>query len=150
MFAVSLPQSRFSTSRQSDPAMIKEIVAAVTIPVMAKARIGHFVEAQILQSIGVDYIDESEVLTPADDEHHIVKHSFKASASCVRLCRWPQLSLLGPFRLRREGSWGSPSPNRRRCSYDSHQRRGCGARMESSGSDCWPLVVPAQRCFTAP
>ena len=68
--------------------MIKEIVAAVTIPVMAKARIGHFVEAQILQSIGVDYIDESEVLTPADDEHHIVKHSFKVSASFMGLCRW--------------------------------------------------------------
>src|SRR5688500_13311780 len=57
-------------ARMSDPAMIEEIMEAVTIPVMAKARIGHFVEAQLLEAIGVDYIDESEVLTPADDEHH--------------------------------------------------------------------------------
>merc|ERR1719182_588119 len=64
-------------ARMSDPDMIKKIQAAVTIPVMAKARIGHFVEAQILQSIGVDYIDESEVLTPADETHHINKHKFK-------------------------------------------------------------------------
>jgi pyridoxal 5'-phosphate synthase pdxS subunit len=57
-------------SRMSDPQMIKGIIAAVTVPVMAKARIGHFVEAQILQALGVDYIDESEVLTPADEENH--------------------------------------------------------------------------------
>src|SRR5215510_1746305 len=54
-----------------------KIAEAVTIPVMAKARIGHFVEAQILEAMGVDYIDESEVLTPADEEHHIYKHAFK-------------------------------------------------------------------------
>ncbi|KAK7023943.1 vitamin B6 biosynthesis protein [Favolaschia claudopus] len=69
-------------ARMSDPSMIKEIIAAVTIPVMAKVRIGHFVEAQILQAIGVDYIDESEVLTPADDEHHINKHNFKIPFVC--------------------------------------------------------------------
>ncbi|KAF8911132.1 SOR/SNZ family-domain-containing protein [Gymnopilus junonius] len=69
-------------ARMSDPKMIKEIVDAVTIPVMAKVRIGHFVEAQILQSIGVDYIDESEVLTPADDEFHINKHGFKVPFVC--------------------------------------------------------------------
>ncbi|KAF5387042.1 hypothetical protein D9615_001657 [Tricholomella constricta] len=69
-------------ARMSDPQMIKEIVDAVTIPVMAKVRIGHFVEAQILQAIGVDYIDESEVLTPADDEHHINKHAFKVPFVC--------------------------------------------------------------------
>ncbi|KAK1218268.1 Pyridoxal 5'-phosphate synthase subunit snz1 [Marasmius sp. AFHP31] len=69
-------------ARMSDPKMIKEIVDAVTIPVMAKARIGHFVEAQILQAIGVDYIDESEVLTPADEEHHINKHNFKVPFVC--------------------------------------------------------------------
>lgn len=69
-------------ARMSDPKMIKEIVAAVTIPVMAKVRIGHFVEAQILQSIGVDYIDESEVLTPADDQYHINKHNFKVPFVC--------------------------------------------------------------------
>ncbi|KAI6150982.1 SOR/SNZ family-domain-containing protein [Pisolithus tinctorius] len=69
-------------ARMSDPAMIKSIVDAVTIPVMAKVRIGHFVEAQILQVIGVDYIDESEVLTPADEEHHINKHNFKVPFVC--------------------------------------------------------------------
>ncbi|MBX2998421.1 MAG: pyridoxal 5'-phosphate synthase lyase subunit PdxS [Caldilineaceae bacterium] len=69
-------------SRMSDPKMIKAIIAAVTIPVMAKARIGHFVEAQILEAIGVDYIDESEVLTPADEEHHINKHKFTVPFVC--------------------------------------------------------------------
>lgn len=69
-------------ARMSDPAMIKSIVDAVTIPVMAKCRIGHFVEAQILQAVGVDYIDESEVLTPADEEHHINKHNFKIPFVC--------------------------------------------------------------------
>ncbi|KAI0709068.1 vitamin B6 biosynthesis protein [Earliella scabrosa] len=69
-------------ARMSDPHMIKEIVDAVTIPVMAKVRIGHFVEAQILQAIGIDYIDESEVLTPADEEHHINKHAFKVPFVC--------------------------------------------------------------------
>ncbi|PIL23874.1 hypothetical protein GSI_13625 [Ganoderma sinense ZZ0214-1] len=69
-------------ARMSDPSMIKQIVDAVTIPVMAKVRIGHFVEAQILQAIGIDYIDESEVLTPADEEHHINKHAFKIPFVC--------------------------------------------------------------------
>ena len=69
-------------SRMSDPAMISEIQAAVTIPVMAKCRIGHFVEAQILQSLGVDYIDESEVLTPADEEFHIDKWAFTVPFVC--------------------------------------------------------------------
>jgi pyridoxal 5'-phosphate synthase pdxS subunit len=63
-------------SRMSDPHMIKQIQAAVSIPVMAKARIGHFVEAQILEAIEIDYIDESEVLSPADDVHHILKSNF--------------------------------------------------------------------------
>jgi pyridoxal 5'-phosphate synthase pdxS subunit len=69
-------------ARMSDPALIKEIKAAVSIPVMAKCRIGHFVEAQILDAIGIDYIDESEVLTPADEEHHINKHNFRAPFVC--------------------------------------------------------------------
>ena len=63
-------------SRMSDPAMIKGIQEAVSIPVMAKCRIGHFAEAQILQAIGIDYVDESEVLSPADDVHHIDKNAF--------------------------------------------------------------------------
>lgn len=69
-------------ARMSDPEMILEIMEAVSIPVMAKARIGHFVEAQILESIGTDYIDESEVLTPADEEHHIYKHDFNVPFVC--------------------------------------------------------------------
>jgi len=69
-------------ARMADPVKIKEIMDAVTIPVMAKARIGHFVEAQILEALGVDYIDESEVLTPADEEHHIDKHQFKVPFVC--------------------------------------------------------------------
>lgn len=69
-------------ARMSDPSMIKSIMEAVSIPVMAKVRIGHFVEAQILEAIGVDYIDESEVLTPADDENHINKHKFGVPYVC--------------------------------------------------------------------
>ena len=69
-------------ARSSDPAMIKEIISAVSIPVMAKARIGHFVEAQILEEIGVDYIDESEVLTPADNANHIDKTEFEVPFVC--------------------------------------------------------------------
>jgi pyridoxal 5'-phosphate synthase pdxS subunit len=69
-------------ARMSDPALIEEIKASVTIPVMAKARIGHFAEAQVLQAIGVDYIDESEVLTPADDKFHIDKHEFTVPFVC--------------------------------------------------------------------
>lgn len=69
-------------ARMSDPGMIRGIMEAVTIPVMAKARIGHFVEAQILEAIGVDYVDESEVLTPADEVYHINKHDFKIPFVC--------------------------------------------------------------------
>ena len=69
-------------SRMSDPAMIKEIMDAVSIPVMAKCRIGHFVEAQILEAIGIDYIDESEVLSPADNIHHVDKTKFDAPFVC--------------------------------------------------------------------
>ncbi|MYI41040.1 MAG: pyridoxal 5'-phosphate synthase lyase subunit PdxS, partial [Chloroflexi bacterium] len=69
-------------ARMSDPDMIEGIINAVSIPVMAKARIGHFVEAQILEALGVDYIDESEVLTPADEEHHINKWTFSVPFVC--------------------------------------------------------------------
>ena len=69
-------------ARMSDPEMILGIMEAVTIPVMAKVRIGHFVEAQVLQALGVDYIDESEVVTPADEEHHINKHRFDVPFVC--------------------------------------------------------------------
>jgi len=69
-------------ARMSDPKIIKEIQDAVSIPVMAKCRIGHFVEAQILEALGVDFIDESEVLTPADDRYHVFKHDFKVPFVC--------------------------------------------------------------------
>ena len=69
-------------ARMADPNKVEEIINAVSIPVMAKVRIGHFVEAQILESLGVDYIDESEVLTPADEAHHINKHPFKIPFVC--------------------------------------------------------------------
>jgi len=69
-------------ARMADPVVIEAIMKAVTIPVMAKCRIGHFVEAQVLEALGVDFIDESEVLTPADESHHIYKHTFKVPFVC--------------------------------------------------------------------
>ncbi|MGB4304067.1 MAG: pyridoxal 5'-phosphate synthase lyase subunit PdxS, partial [Syntrophomonadaceae bacterium] len=69
-------------ARMADPSVIERIMEAVSIPVMAKCRIGHFVEAQILESLGIDFIDESEVLTPADDKYHISKHNFKVPFDC--------------------------------------------------------------------
>ena len=69
-------------SRMSNPQMIKDIQAAVSIPVMAKCRIGHFAEAQVLEALEIDFIDESEVLTPADEHAHVYKHSFKAPFVC--------------------------------------------------------------------
>jgi len=69
-------------ARMADPSVITAIMKVVSIPVMAKCRIGHFVEAQVLESLGVDYIDESEVLTPADEKHHVWKHDFKAPFVC--------------------------------------------------------------------
>ncbi|MFO7169132.1 MAG: pyridoxal 5'-phosphate synthase lyase subunit PdxS [Chloroflexota bacterium] len=75
-------RSQGGVARMSDPELILQIKQAVTIPVMAKARIGHFVEAQVLEALGIDYIDESEVLTPADEEHHINKHKFKVPFVC--------------------------------------------------------------------
>src|SRR5258707_1983810 len=69
-------------ARMASPRKIREIMATVSIPVMAKCRIGHFAEAQILQELGVDYVDESEVLTPADEAHHVDKHAFKVPFVC--------------------------------------------------------------------
>ena len=69
-------------ARMSDPGLIDEIIKSVSVPVMAKCRIGHFVEAQVLESIGVDFIDESEVLTPADESFHVWKDSFKVPFVC--------------------------------------------------------------------
>lgn len=75
-------RSEGGVARMSDPELILEIMETVTIPVMAKVRIGHFVEAQVVESLGVDFIDESEVLTPADEEHHIDKHLFRVPFVC--------------------------------------------------------------------
>jgi pyridoxal 5'-phosphate synthase pdxS subunit len=69
-------------ARMAEPRIIEEVISAVSIPVMAKCRIGHFTEAQVLESIGVDFIDESEVLTPADENHHVLKHDFKVPFVC--------------------------------------------------------------------
>ena len=93
-------------ARMSHPNMIREVQAAVSIPVMAKARIGHFVEAQVLQELGVDFIDESEVLTPADESHHIDKHAFTT-----------------PFVCGAKDLGEALRQNRRRRGADSHQGR---------------------------
>jgi pyridoxal biosynthesis lyase PdxS len=93
-------------SRASDPDMIDGIIEAVSIPVMAKARIGHFVEAQVLQSVGVDYINESEVLTPVDYAHHIDKRG-----------------LHGAVRLRCHQPGRGATPDHRECGDDPRRRR---------------------------
>lgn len=93
----------------SDPKMIKEIQFAVSIPVMAKVRIGHFVEAQILEALGIDYIDESEVLTPADNNYHINKHNFKAPFVCGARNLWEALRRIseGASMIRTKGEAGT-------------------------------------------
>ncbi|MBI2853390.1 MAG: pyridoxal 5'-phosphate synthase lyase subunit PdxS [Chloroflexi bacterium] len=75
-------RSAGGVARMSDPSIIEAIIHAVSIPVMAKCRIGHFAEAQVLEALGVDYIDESEVLTPADEQYHVMKHDFKVPFVC--------------------------------------------------------------------
>src|SRR6266496_890231 len=93
----------------SDPAMIKRIQDAVSIPVMAKCRIGHIAEAQILEALGVDFIDESEVLTPADEENHIDKHAFKVPFVCGarNLCEALRRIAEGAAMMRTKGEAGS-------------------------------------------
>ncbi len=120
-------------ARMSPITKIKEIKKAVTIPVMAKCRIGHFVEAQILESLGVDFIDESEVLTPADEHFHVDKLAFKVPFVC---------GVAQPGR--------GAAPHRRGRGHDPHQGRGRlrqhrgggapharGRRRASAGSPCW-------------
>jgi pyridoxal 5'-phosphate synthase pdxS subunit len=87
----------------SDPEMIQAIQEAVTIPVMAKCRIGHFAEAQILQALEVDYIDESEVLTPADLSHHVDKWKFTVLRRCGARCAEHRVARLGSARRSRGG-----------------------------------------------
>ena len=119
-------------ARMSDPELIEGSLDAVTIPVMAKCRIGHFVEAQILESLGVDYIDESEVLTPADEENHINKHNFKVPFVCG--CR-----NLGEA-LRRIG---------RGRGNDSHEGRGGHRRRGRGGAPCTRSVIGEIRRLTS-
>ena len=106
-------------ARMADPTIVKRIMEVVSIPVMAKARIGHFVEARILEALGVDYIDESEVLTPADDRYHIDKRDFTV-----------------PLRLRLPQPGRSPAPHRRRRGHDPHQGR---TRHRQRGGSRAPL-----------
>ncbi len=96
-------------SRMSDPGMVKSIMAAVKIPVMAKVRIGHFVEAQILEAIGVDFVDESEVLTPADELHHIDKRNFRVPFVCGArgLCEALRRISEGALMIRTKGEPGT-------------------------------------------
>ena len=105
-------------SRMSDPAIIRGIQAAVSIPVMAKCRIGHFAEAQILQAIQIDYIDESEVLSPADDVYHIDKTRFAV-----------------PFVCGARDLGEAPAPHRRGRHDDPHERRARHRRRGAGGSD---------------
>src|SRR5438132_309706 len=116
-------------ARMSDPDMIDGIKAAVTIPVMAKARIGHFVEAQVLQAIGVDYVDESEVLTPADWAHHIDKHAFAAPLRP------------GPARASRRRRT-SPTPSgSRRSAAGSARPWWASLPTRSARVSCWPTAA---------
>ena len=109
-------------ARMANPKLIREIMATVSIPVMAKCRIGHFAEAQVLQELGVDYIDESEVLTPADEAHHVDKHAFTVPFVCGA-------RNLGEA-LRRIARGRGPDPHQGR---SRHRRR--GARGEAHAPD---------------
>ena len=104
-------------ARMSDPTKVAEIVDAVTIPVMAKARIGHFVEAQVLEALGVDYVDESEVLTPADENNHINKHDFTVPFVCGARDLGEALRRIGEgaAMIRTKGEARAPATSSRRC-----------------------------------
>ena len=112
-------------ARMSDPSMIEEIQAAVTIPVMAKARIGHFAEAQVLQSLEVDYVDESEVLTPADEANHIDKHAFEVPFVCGATNLGEALRRIaeGAAMIRSKGEAGHRQHRRGRPPPARHHRR---------------------------
>ena len=118
-------------ARMSDPALIEGIKAAVTIPVMAKARIGHFAEAQVLEALGVDYIDESEVLTPADEAHHIDKWAFD-----------------GPLRLRRHQPGRGAAADLRGGGHDPLQGRGRHRQHRRGGPP--PAVDPRATSARSP
>ena len=114
-------------ARMTDPSIICAIMDTVSIPVMAKCRLGHFVEAQILEALGVDYVDESEVLTPADEVHHVWKHDFTVPFVCG--CRD-----LGEA-LRRISEGAAMIRTQRR---GGHRRRGGGGASYAGGPGCHP------------
>ena len=122
-------------ARMADPAKIREIQEAVTIPVMAKARIGHFVEAQVLEALEVDYIDESEVLTPADEEHHIDKWAFtcRSSAAAATSARRCGASREGAAMIRTKGEAGTGDVVERRAPHALRLRRDPPARLAGRG-----------------
>jgi len=130
-------------ARMSDPGLITAIIDAVTVPVMAKCRIGHFVEAQVLESLGVDYIDESEVLTPADEEHHINKHAFKVPFVCG--CRDLGEALRriaeGAAMIRTKGEAGTGNV----VEAVRHMRAVTGATRKLQGAGPEELVMEAKR-----
>src|SRR5207253_774799 len=126
-------------ARMSDVSLIKDIIAAVTIPVMAKARIGHFVEAQVLQALGVDYIDESEVLTPADEEHHIDKWQFTVPFVCGARDLGEALRRIGEgaAMVRTKGEAG-PATWSRRSVTCARCRVAFAAYIRCGGTSSWP------------
>src|SRR5207253_10840839 len=134
-------------ARMSDPGLVSGIIDAVTIPVMAKCRIGHFVEAQVLESLGVDYIDESEVLTPADEEHHINKHPFKVPFVCG--CRDLGEALRriaeGAAMIRTKGEAGTGNV----VEAVRHMRAVTGAIRKLHGAGPEALVMAAKRVGAA-
>lgn len=134
-------------ARMSDPLTIIEIMEAVTIPVMAKARIGHFAEAQVLEALGVDYVDESEVLTPADEMYHIDKHAFKVPFVCG--CRDLGEALRrigeGAAMIRTKGEAGSGNiveAVRHMRTVASHVRKIQGMRVEELMTEAKNLGAP--------
>ncbi|MCE5198670.1 MAG: pyridoxal 5'-phosphate synthase lyase subunit PdxS [Armatimonadota bacterium] len=134
-------------ARMSDPLVIQEIMGAVSIPVMAKARIGHFAEAQVLEALGVDYIDESEVLTPADESFHIDKHQFKVPFVCG--CRDLGEALRrigeGAAMMRTKGEAGSGNiveAVRHMRTVTSHMRKIQGMREDELMAEAKSLGAP--------
>ena len=130
-------------ARMSDPSMVEGIMAAVSIPVMAKARIGHFVEAQILEALGVDYIDESEVLTPADEANHIDKHAFKVPfvCGCRNLGEALRRVSEGAAMIRTKGEAGTGNV----VEAVRHMRAVTGAIRKLHGAGPEELVMEAKR-----
>ena len=130
-------------ARMSDPALIEEIMAAVTIPVMAKARIGHFMEARVLEALGIDYVDESEVLTPADEENHIDKHAFTVPFVCGARDLGEALRRIaeGAAMIRTKGEAGTGNV----VEAVRHMRAVMGAVRRLHGMDAAELAAEAKR-----